>query len=68
MNANLHFLRPGHGTPTKCAHCGQPLRIVGTHIDCWRSSSGEFFCSEFCAEDAEEAAFQARRKALSQSP
>jgi hypothetical protein len=30
--------------------------------------SGEFFCSEFCAEDAEEAAFQARRKALSQSP
>ena len=61
MSTNLQF-HLDHGTPTKCAHCSQPLRIVDTHVECWRSSNGKFFCSEFCAEDAEEAAFQAERK------
>jgi hypothetical protein len=60
MSTNSRYLRKG--APTKCARCGQPFRILDLHVECWRSSNGEFFCSEFCAEDAEEAAFQARRK------
>ena len=49
MSTNTQF-HLDHGTPTKCAHCSQPLRIVDTHIECWRSSNGKFFCSEFCAK------------------
>jgi hypothetical protein len=65
MPTNSYFLE--HSTPTKCAHCSQPLRIVDAHVECWRSSNGKFFCSEFCAEDAEEAEFQGRRKARPQT-
>jgi hypothetical protein len=60
MSPNSYYLRKG--APTKCVRCGQPFRIVDHHMECWRSSNGEFFCSEFCAEDAEEAAFQAQHK------
>jgi hypothetical protein len=28
----------------------------------WRAPSGEFFCNEFCADDAEEARFQSYRR------
>jgi hypothetical protein len=28
----------------------------------WRAPTGAFFCNEFCADDAEEAMFQRRRK------
>jgi hypothetical protein len=48
-----------NGTP-KCSHCGQPFRIIDGRVECWRSSTGAFFCNEFCADDAEEAAFQSR--------
>jgi len=52
-----------HETPTACAHCRRPFPIVGDHVECWRSSDGRFFCSEFCADDAEETTFCARRHA-----
>jgi hypothetical protein len=52
------------GTATKCTHCGQPFRIMDGHIERWRSSTGTFFCNEFCADDAEEAAFQSRSRGL----
>jgi hypothetical protein len=29
----------------------------------WRAASGQFFCNEFCADDAEEARFQSYHKA-----
>jgi uncharacterized paraquat-inducible protein A len=51
------------GTSTKCAHCGQPFRIKDHHAECWRSSNGNLFCNEFCADDAEEAAFQFKSRA-----
>jgi hypothetical protein len=60
MTANSCNLQKG--IATKCAHCGQPLRIVDNHVECWRSSNDEFFCSEFCAEDTEESSFPAQRR------
>ena len=42
-----------------CAYCGQPLK---QHLNAWRSSSGKMYCSEFCADDEEEANFQNRRQ------
>ncbi len=41
-----------------CAFCRKPLPIVDGRIQPWRSPSGQFFCNEFCADDAEEARFQ----------
>ena len=49
---------------TTCAHCGQPFRIMDGHVEHWRSSTGKFFCNEFCADDAEEAAFQSKSRGL----
>ena len=49
--------------PARCAHCGQSLPREGAHIACWRAPDGQYFCSEFCADDAEEAAFQKVRRA-----
>jgi hypothetical protein len=51
------------GTPTACAHCGQPFRVIDRSVECWRSPTGQFFCNEFCADDFEEAAFQSRSRA-----
>jgi hypothetical protein len=50
---------PTDKAPTACAFCGQPLK---SH-DAWRSTSGKLYCSEFCADDEEEAAFRDRRRA-----
>jgi len=41
-----------------CAFCGTSLPIVNGQLEPWRASSGEFFCNEFCADDAEEVRFQ----------
>jgi hypothetical protein len=60
MRTDLHEFRNGR---PKCAFCGQPLRISDGRVECWRSSTGSFFCTEFCADDAEEAAFQSRSPA-----
>jgi hypothetical protein len=61
MLTNSHEFK--YGTPTKCAHCGQLFRIKDNHVESWRSLDGKFFCNEFCADDAEEAAFQFRSRA-----
>jgi len=43
-----------------CAYCGQPFKH---DLYAWRSSSGKLYCSEFCADDEEEANFQNMRRA-----
>ena len=42
---------PAH-LANSCAFCGQPL----AQQNAWHSTSGKFYCSEFCADDEEEAA------------
>jgi hypothetical protein len=53
---------PQPRAPTQCTFCSEPLRTIEGRVQSWRSRSGQCFCSEFCADDAEEAAFQSRRK------
>jgi hypothetical protein len=43
---------------TCCAFCGKPLPTVNGQVQPWRASNGQFFCNEFCADDAEEMRFQ----------
>jgi hypothetical protein len=45
-------------SPSRCAYCGQPLK---QQLYAWRSPSGKLYCSEFCADDEEEADFQNMR-------
>ena len=59
MLVNARYLHGG--APLRCAFCGQPFPLVDGHAQAWRSSGGGYFCSEFCADDAEEAAFRRRR-------
>jgi hypothetical protein len=49
--------------PTRCGFCAKPLPIVNGELQPWRASSGQFFCNEFCADDADEASFQSHRTA-----
>jgi hypothetical protein len=49
--------------PDCCAFCHKPLTLENDLIQPWRSPAGLFFCNEFCADDAEEASFQSRRRA-----
>ena len=51
------------GAPTTCAHCKQPFPVVNGYVEAWRSSTGGYFCNEFCAEDEEEVSFQDHRSA-----
>ena len=44
-------------TPTRCAFCNQPFRLRDGFLEFWRTSDGHHYCSEFCADDAEEAQF-----------
>jgi hypothetical protein len=55
----------GTVTPIRCTFCNKPLRPRDGHIEAWRSPSGQYFCTEFCADDAEEAQFQMERRASS---
>jgi len=50
-----------NGSPFHCMFCGQPFRPRDGYVEFWRSSTGHHFCSEFCADDAEEAHFRKRR-------
>jgi hypothetical protein len=50
------------GAPTCCQFCKGPFPIVDGHAEAWRDSAGQYYCSEFCADDADAAAFR-RRKA-----
>ena len=60
MIVNSRYL--SGGSPTICAHCKQPFPVVDGHVSAWRSSTGQYFCNEFCAEDEEESCFQDRRR------
>jgi hypothetical protein len=46
-----------NGSPSRCTFCNEPFRSV----EVWRTANGDHFCSEFCADDAEEAHFRKRR-------
>jgi len=43
---------------TTCVFCGKSLPTVNGQVQPWRASNGQFFCNEFCADDAEEMYFQ----------
>jgi hypothetical protein len=49
------------GTSTRCSFCNKPLNSRDGYIEFWRASNGAHFCSEFCADDAEEAQFLKHR-------
>lgn len=53
------------GTPNRCSFCNKPLSFRDGYVEFWRASNGAHFCSEFCADDAEEAQFQKHRAAPS---
>jgi hypothetical protein len=44
----------------RCAFCSKPFSFTGGRLQRWRAPNGAFYCTEFCADDAEEAAFQKR--------
>lgn len=46
-----------------CAFCGKSLPIVNGQVQPWRAPDGQFFCNEFCADDAEEMRFQRNGRA-----
>jgi hypothetical protein len=52
-----------HGSPTRCTFCNEPFRFRNGYVEFWRASNGVHFCSEFCADDAEEAHFRKLRAA-----
>ncbi len=52
-----------NGSPTRCTFCNEPFRPCNGYVEFWRTSNGDHFCSEFCADDAEEAHFRKRRAA-----
>jgi hypothetical protein len=58
MNAYTHFTN----ATACCAFCVKPLPIVNGELQPWRAASGQFFCNEFCADDAEEARFHSHRR------
>jgi hypothetical protein len=45
-------------SPTRCAFCNKLFASRDGYVEVWRTSDGRHFCSEFCADDAEEAQFQ----------
>jgi hypothetical protein len=51
-----------NSVPMKCAHCRRPLPIWDSHVEGWRGRSGRLYCSELCAENAEQAAVQLARR------
>jgi hypothetical protein len=46
--------------PICCMFCGEPFRRRDGFVEFWRTATGDHFCSEFCADDAEEALFKKR--------
>ena len=48
--------------PSRCAYCGQPFKQRENHVYAWRSSTGNLYCSESCADDEEESTFQKLRR------
>ena len=54
-----------HRSSTRCAFCNQPFGTRDGCVEFWRASNGEHFCSEFCADDAEEARFRVQHAVFS---
>ena len=52
-----------NGSPTRCTFCNGPFHPCNGFVEFWRSSNGDHFCSEFCADYAEEAHFRKRHAA-----
>jgi hypothetical protein len=46
-----------------CAFCGKRLPVVNGELQPWRAPNGQFFCNEFCADDAEEVRFRRHGRA-----
>ena len=42
----------------RCSFCNRPFRSRDGYFEFWRTSNGRHFCSEFWADDAEEAHFR----------
>jgi len=42
--------------PTCCAFCREPWKLTkdGSHYSAWRSTDGQVYCDEYCADAAEE--------------
>jgi hypothetical protein len=59
MLMTSHYLHSG--APTCCCFCGRGFQTVDGHMQAWRTSTGQYYCSEFCAEDAAESAFRRRK-------
>jgi ribosomal protein L24E len=57
-----------NASPRCCMFCGEPFRPRDGYVEFWRTSAGQHFCSEFCADDAEEAQFRKRRAAAATPP
>jgi ribosomal protein L24E len=55
------------GALARCAFCAKSLPILNGELQVWRDTTGQFFCNEFCADDAEEARFHSYRKAYSKA-
>jgi hypothetical protein len=49
-----------NGSPIHCMFCGEPFSRRDGFVEFWRTATGDHFCSEFCADDAEEALFKWR--------
>jgi hypothetical protein len=59
MLMTSHYLQAG--APTCCCFCGCGFKTIEGHMQAWRTSTGQYYCSEFCAEDAAESAFRRRK-------
>lgn len=46
-----------------CAFCSKPLPIRNGELQPWRAPNGQFFCNEFCADDAAEVRFRRHGRA-----
>jgi hypothetical protein len=52
----------------RCAFCLRLLPIVNGELQPWPNASGQFFCNEFRADDAEEARFQSHHRRANRGP
>jgi hypothetical protein len=58
--ARCSRIGPYSDARTCCAFCRKLLPVNEGQVLAWRSANGLFFCTEFCADDAEEALCQSR--------
>jgi hypothetical protein len=56
------------GGTTHCSFCKRLFRSRDGYVEFWRAPNGEHFCSEFCADDAEEERFRVQHRASSSRP